>query len=79
MQPARQVLAQVKRFPSEGNPGAACLEADMLCRLLRENPVLRRVQVSCRPRLTGSVDLKRYGAGEVRSRRDKTGALRVCE
>lgn len=61
-----QVLAQLKRFPADDNPGAAGLEVDMLCRLLKENPVLKRIEVSCRPRLTGSITLKRYGAGEVR-------------
>ncbi len=38
----------------------------MLCRLLKENPVLnKRVETSCCPRLAGSIALKRYGAGEV--------------
>lgn len=60
-----QVLAQLKRCPAEDTSGAAGLEADLLCRLLKENPVLKRIEVSCRPRLAGSVSLKRYGAGEV--------------
>lgn len=60
-----QVLAQLKRYPGEGSPRAAGLEADLLCRLLKENPALKRLEVSCRPRLAGSIVLKRYGAGEV--------------
>lgn len=62
-----QVLAQLKSCPTEDNPGAAGLEADLLCRLMKENPVLKRIEVSCRPRLAGSITLKRYGAGEVSS------------
>lgn len=60
-----QVLAQLKRFPAEDTRGAASIEVDMLCRLLKENPVLKRIEKSCLPRLAGSITLKRYGAGEV--------------
>ena len=63
--PYVQVLAQLKRYPAEDTPGAASIEADMICRLLKENPVLKRIEVSCLPRLAGSIILKRYGAGEV--------------
>lgn len=61
-----QVLAQLKRCPSDDVvPGVAGLEAEMLCRLLKENPVLKRINGPCFPRLTGSIALKRYKPGEV--------------
>ncbi|CBN77023.1 hypothetical protein Esi_0026_0048 [Ectocarpus siliculosus] len=62
----REVLAQLKRFPSDDVvPGVAGLEAEMLCRLLKENPVLKRINGPCFPRLIGSIALKRYKPGEV--------------
>ncbi|CAM9781014.1 unnamed protein product, partial [Ectocarpus sp. 4 AP-2014] len=62
----REVLAQLKRCPSDDVvPGVAGLEAEVLCRLLKENPVLKRINGPCFPRLTGSIGLKRYKPGEV--------------
>ncbi|CAM9216898.1 unnamed protein product [Ectocarpus sp. 13 AM-2016] len=62
----REVLAQLKRCPSDNVvPGVAGLEAEMLCRLLKENPVLKRINAPCFPRLTGSIALTRYKPGEV--------------
>ncbi|CAM9375137.1 unnamed protein product [Ectocarpus sp. 12 AP-2014] len=62
----REVLAQLKRCPSDNVvPGVAGLEAEMLCRLLKENPVLKRINGPCFPRLTGSIALTRYKPGEV--------------
>lgn len=63
-----QVLAQLKKYPRD-YPGVGGLESDILCRLLKENPVLKHISTSCLPRLTGSIALKRYDAGEVFVRR----------
>ncbi|CAM9307157.1 unnamed protein product, partial [Hapterophycus canaliculatus] len=60
----REVLAQLKQNPKDYG-GVGGLESDILCRLLKENPVLKRISTSCLPRLTGSIALKRYDPGEV--------------
>ncbi|CAM9569155.1 unnamed protein product [Pylaiella littoralis] len=62
----REVLAQLKRCPMGDQTGVGGVEADMLCRLLKENPVLKkRISISCRPRIAGNFALRRYKAGEI--------------